>query len=289
MISDLLPVLTLVRTLAKHALIGDDTHCKVVNSNAMVLSAHDFWCHVARSARRVFGVLRIPEAGNSEVCNSQETIFVKDEVLRLDVSVKNGILMQVLKAEEHASNKELYINSNHRVSEVSQTFKNADYSHPLCPIHHTRLTGLFFWKASVLADVVAKITATHEIDDQVEILSVFESIVHVHQESTTLRQMGQFIFKMIRVKSFRPKSLWLALNVEWGGFVLCAYLRMIKLTEELFLVHDWVYTTLADDPGLSHLLHCVQLFVFSVFNFPYFTETASANHILPIEVILVRF
>ena len=64
---------------------------------------------------------------------------------------------------------------------------------------------------------------------------------------------------------------------------------MIELAEELFLIHDRVYTALANDSSLSHLLHGIQFFVFAMLDLPNFTETASTDHILPIEVILVGF
>ena len=67
-------------------------------------------------------------------------------------------------------------------------------------------------KATVLANVVAQVSARHQIDDQVEIVTVFIRKVHVYQESNT-----EIVFK---------------LSTE--------YLRMIKLAEELFLVHDGV-------------------------------------------------
>ena len=72
-------------------------------------------------------------------------------------------------------------------------------------------------------------------------------------------------------------------------FVSFSYLRMIELAEELFLVHDWVDTAFTNDSSLGHLLHGIQFFVFAMLDLPNFTETASTDHILPIEVILVRF
>ena len=86
-ISDLLTVFSVVGPLSKHALVGDDTHGKVVHSYTVILTAHDFRSHVAWGARRVLGVLWVPATGNSEIGDSQIAILVKDEVLRLDISV----------------------------------------------------------------------------------------------------------------------------------------------------------------------------------------------------------
>ena len=48
MIANLLSILAIVRPLAKHALVGDHTHCKVVDSDSVVLATHDFRSHIAR-------------------------------------------------------------------------------------------------------------------------------------------------------------------------------------------------------------------------------------------------
>lgn len=46
-IANLLSVLPVVWPFAKHAFVGDHAHSKVVDSDAVVLAAHDFWGHVA--------------------------------------------------------------------------------------------------------------------------------------------------------------------------------------------------------------------------------------------------
>ena len=50
LVSNLFTVFSMIRSLAKHAFVGNYAHCKVVHSNTMILSAHHFWCHVARRA-----------------------------------------------------------------------------------------------------------------------------------------------------------------------------------------------------------------------------------------------
>ena len=42
--------------------------------------------------------------------------------------------------------------------------------------------SLFFTESSVLADMIPQITTLHEIDNEVEVVSVLERIVHVHEE-----------------------------------------------------------------------------------------------------------
>ena len=149
-VSDLLPVLALVWSLAKHALVGDDSHCKVVHCNAVVLSAHDLGCHVAWSSRGILGVLGLPESGDTKISHPEVAIFVKDKVLWLDVSVEDGVLVQVLQTEQHAGNEEL---------------------------------SLFLAKTTVSSDMVSEVSTRHHVDDQVKVLSVFKSVVHIDQES----------------------------------------------------------------------------------------------------------
>ena len=50
MVTNLLPVLAVVGSLAEHALIGDDAHGEVVDGHAVVLAAHDLRSHIARRA-----------------------------------------------------------------------------------------------------------------------------------------------------------------------------------------------------------------------------------------------
>jgi len=59
-VSDLLPVLAVVGALAEHAFVGDHTHGEVIDSDAVILPAHDLRRHVAWRPRRVFGVLGVP-------------------------------------------------------------------------------------------------------------------------------------------------------------------------------------------------------------------------------------
>ena len=112
LVANFFSVFTMVWALAEHALVSDDTHGKVVNSNAMILTAHDLGSHVARRARCVLRIFWVPQTGDTQIGDSEVAVFVEDEVLRLDVTVQDGVLVQVLKAEKHASDEELYRFSN---------------------------------------------------------------------------------------------------------------------------------------------------------------------------------
>ena len=107
-VSDLLTVFAMVRPLAEHALIGNDTHGEVVNCHTMILSAHNLRRHIPGRSRSVFGVLGIPATSNTQISHSQIALLVENEVLWLDITVQNGVLVEILQAQQHAGDKELY-------------------------------------------------------------------------------------------------------------------------------------------------------------------------------------
>jgi hypothetical protein len=63
---------------------------------------------------------------------------------------------------------------------------------------------------------------------------------------------------------------------------------MVKLCEELFLIHDRVDTSLLNDTALMHLFHSVELLLLFFLDLPDLAETASADHIVKHKVILIR-
>jgi hypothetical protein len=97
-IPDLFAVFPDVRALAEHALVGNNAHCEVVNSDAVVLTAHHLGSHVARSAWRVLRVFRVPDTRNAQVCDPQVAWFVEYKIFRLDVAMQDAVFMKVLKA-----------------------------------------------------------------------------------------------------------------------------------------------------------------------------------------------
>lgn len=132
-LTDLAPVPARVRPPAKHALVANDAHSKVVDSDTMRLSAHDLRRHVTRRARRIFLVLRIPYSRDTEVSDLKIAITVKDEVLGLDITMQNALLMEILESQQHASNEE---------------------------------SRLLFVEFLVLGQVIAQVTTLHEINDE---------------------------------------------------------------------------------------------------------------------------
>ena len=122
MVADLFSVLAVVRSLTEHALVSDDTHGEVVYCHTVILPTHHLRCHIARRSRSIFRVLWVPYSSDTQVSNTQVTLFVEHEILWLDISVQNAVLVQVLQTEQHTRHKEFYQNIR------DQFLKNASLS-----------------------------------------------------------------------------------------------------------------------------------------------------------------
>ena len=72
----------------------------------MILSAHYLWSHVTRRSTGVLLVLRIPDSSNTKICDSEVAILIKNEVLWLNVSVNDALIMNILEALDDASGEE---------------------------------------------------------------------------------------------------------------------------------------------------------------------------------------
>jgi len=87
MVSDLCPILSLVRSFAKHALIADDTRSEIVYWDCVWLAAHNFWRHIAGCSGGVFPVVRIPYTRDAKICDPKVAHFVEDEILGFDIAM----------------------------------------------------------------------------------------------------------------------------------------------------------------------------------------------------------
>ena len=140
MVSDVFAGLSQVGSLAEHALVANHSHSEVVHSHPVVLPAHNLRGHVARRPRGVLGVVGVPHPGYPQVGDPQVAFIIKDQVLRLYVSVQDALPMQVLKTKKDTSNKKLYNNQ-------------------LCGV----ITGLFFGELTVLCKVITKVSSRHHV------------------------------------------------------------------------------------------------------------------------------
>lgn len=138
-IPDLFSTLSLVWSSAEHALPGDDTHCKIVCSNAVIVFAHNFGSHVAwgsTSFIRIVGVWD-PFSGYSKICQFQISIFVKYKILGLNISMDDVMTVDRLKSVDEASAEEL---------------------------------SLFLRKSSLAGQVVSEVATQKQVHHQIEVL-----------------------------------------------------------------------------------------------------------------------
>jgi hypothetical protein len=49
-ITNFLPIFTNIRSFSHHEFVSNDTNCKVINCNPMILSTHNFRCHITWSS-----------------------------------------------------------------------------------------------------------------------------------------------------------------------------------------------------------------------------------------------
>ena len=92
-LTDFTSIASSVGSPAKHALVANNAHSEVVDGDTVRLAAHNLGSHVARRARRIFLVLRVPHSGNTKICDLKIAILVEDEVLWLDVTMQNALLV----------------------------------------------------------------------------------------------------------------------------------------------------------------------------------------------------
>ena len=64
---------------------------------------------------------------------------------------------------------------------------------------------------------------------------------------------------------------------------------MIKLTQELFFIHDGLHAPLGNNPSFEHFFERIFNVGLLVFNFPYFSKSTSSNYIFKSEIVLADF
>lgn len=108
MVPNLFSIFTLIGTLSEHTLVSNHSDCEVINCNAMILSKHYFWRHVTWSSRSIFWIFGVPYSGDPQISYPQITLLIKNQILGLNVSMDNTVLVQIVKASQHARHKKFF-------------------------------------------------------------------------------------------------------------------------------------------------------------------------------------
>lgn len=150
-VSDLLSALALVRSTAEHAFPGDYTHCKIVCCDTVVVLAHYLGCHIPWCSTCLIRIVSIwyPFSGDTEVSQLQISVFVKDQVLRLDIPMDDIVSMHCFECVYQTSTEE---------------------------------PRLLLAESALACQVVAKVTTEQEVHHEIEVLGILEGVVRVDDE-----------------------------------------------------------------------------------------------------------
>lgn len=72
----------------------------------MILPTHDLRSHITRRSTRLLTVIRIPDASNPKISYPQIALVIENDILGLNISVQDTLIMDVLEGVSYAGNKE---------------------------------------------------------------------------------------------------------------------------------------------------------------------------------------
>lgn len=83
----------------------DDSRCEDIHTFSLVFLARDLWSHVAFSSQLgsedASAVLALEEGRKAEISDLEDEEMRKQQILRLDVSMRISLLMHIMKAVHH--------------------------------------------------------------------------------------------------------------------------------------------------------------------------------------------
>ena len=95
MIPDLLPILTIIRSLSQHKFINNNSHCKIIYIKTMILPTHDFWCHITRSSTCIRTIFWSHYSSYSHVSYPNISLFIHNQIFWLDVTLNNILFVEI--------------------------------------------------------------------------------------------------------------------------------------------------------------------------------------------------
>jgi hypothetical protein len=91
----------------------------------MILSTHDFWCHISRGTTSITTVIGFEEASDTEISYSEVSHIIEDQVLGFDVTMDDVVEVEELETDEDTSDEEFGLGltetttNTHMVAEVA--------------------------------------------------------------------------------------------------------------------------------------------------------------------------
>ena len=104
---DLPPIFPKVGPSTQHEFVAHNSQRKVIGCKWVVLSAHHLWSHVSRCSARIVRVILPVLTRDAEISNSQVSISIKDQILRLHIPMNDVVLMDVLESNDHVGHEKL--------------------------------------------------------------------------------------------------------------------------------------------------------------------------------------
>ena len=129
LIPDLFSVSSIVRPSPQHQLVGDDSNCIIVNWKRVILPTHNLRCHIAWSTTSIGIIIGLDDSCNSEICDSDISLIIKDQILWLYITMYYIVQMEKLQSDQNASNKEFRLvlfkssSTAHVIAEISSNKK----------------------------------------------------------------------------------------------------------------------------------------------------------------------
>lgn len=106
LVFNLLPSFSYVRSSSKHHFIDDDTYGKIIHSNAMILSAHNFRGHISWSPWSVLIVFWLPVLSDPQICDVAITLGVQNDIFWFNISMNDIVWVKVIEAEDNVTGYE---------------------------------------------------------------------------------------------------------------------------------------------------------------------------------------
>lgn len=122
----------------------------------MILLKNYLWCHVTWGAGSLVGIFLLVGLGDSKISYLNIALLAEDKILRLDVSVNDSVLVDVVESHNQARDDK---------------------------------PTLLLAKLYSLAQMEAQVSASHQITDKVHVVVILEGELHVNDERVS--QLGK--------------------------------------------------------------------------------------------------
>ena len=94
----------LVRPFVKHELMANHTNSIIIRFITVILFEYDLRCHIAWCTRGLVRVFPLKCFGNSKISDFDASIFIKDQIFRLDIPMNDAFWVYIFQSNYQACN-----------------------------------------------------------------------------------------------------------------------------------------------------------------------------------------